>query len=118
MIFNKIASNTEGVKQKVMVIEISDSIMKNTKRIIKSSVSIHHDNFHKYFVNSEGSKAYGDGIAAAMETGYSLEVGQRSNTLVFGLKYERDMAGANFTVSSLAFRFSYSFHLFRKRRSD
>jgi len=34
----------------------SDKILHDKKRIIKSSVSIHHDKFHKYFVNSEGSK--------------------------------------------------------------
>ena len=34
----------------------SDKIIQSKKRIIKSSVSIHHDKFHKYFVNSEGSK--------------------------------------------------------------
>ncbi len=34
----------------------SDKIIHDKKRIIKSSVSIHHDKFHKYFVNSEGSK--------------------------------------------------------------
>ena len=34
----------------------SDKIIHGVKRIIKSSVSIRHDKFHKYFVNSEGSK--------------------------------------------------------------
>lgn len=34
----------------------SDKIIHGKKRIIKSSVSIHHDKFHKYFVSSEGSK--------------------------------------------------------------
>ncbi|MDE1727667.1 MAG: TldD/PmbA family protein [Thaumarchaeota archaeon] len=34
----------------------SDKTIRDKKRIIKSSVSIHHDKFHKYFVNSEGSK--------------------------------------------------------------
>ncbi len=34
----------------------SDKILHDKKRIIKSSVSMHHDKFHKYFVNSEGSK--------------------------------------------------------------
>lgn len=34
----------------------SDKIIRDKKRIIKSSVSIHHDKFHKYFVNNEGSK--------------------------------------------------------------
>ena len=67
-------------------------------------------------VNSEGPNGtYGDGIAVAGEAGYSLEVGQQSNTLVFGLKFESDMAGKNTSVSSISLRFSYSFHLFRKR---
>ncbi|HZS74283.1 MAG TPA: TldD/PmbA family protein, partial [Candidatus Nitrosotalea sp.] len=34
----------------------SDKIIRDKKRIIKSTVSIHHDEFHKYFTNSEGSK--------------------------------------------------------------
>jgi TldD protein len=34
----------------------SDKIIHDKKRITKSSISIHHDKFHKYFVNSEGSK--------------------------------------------------------------
>ena len=33
-----------------------DSIMQNKKRIHKSSISMEHDVFSKYFVNSEGSK--------------------------------------------------------------
>jgi hypothetical protein len=58
---------------------------------------------------------YGDGVAIAAEGGYTLEVGQRGNSLNFGLKYETDIAGSNYTISSIAFRLSYSFHLFRKR---
>ncbi|MGI0093800.1 MAG: TldD/PmbA family protein [Nitrosotalea sp.] len=34
----------------------SDKIIHDQKRIIKSSVLMHHDKFHKYFINSEGSK--------------------------------------------------------------
>ncbi len=63
----------------------------------------------------DGETLYGDGVALAVEAGYSLEVGQQANTLNFGLKYESDLAGAKTTVSSVGFRFSYSFHLFRKR---
>jgi hypothetical protein len=67
-------------------------------------------------VNSEGPDGtYGDGLAIAAEAGYTVEVGQRGNNLNFGLKYETDRAGANHTVSSVGFRVSYSFHLFRKR---
>ena len=32
--------------------------------------------------------SYGDGIALALELGYSLEVGQNENSINFGLKYE------------------------------
>jgi hypothetical protein len=69
--------------------------------------------------NTAGSDGtYGDGVALAGEVGYSLEVGQRANTLVFGLKYESDLAGANTTINAISLRFSYSFHLFRRRRDD
>ena len=45
-----------SVEEMIKIALESDSIIKKTKRIIKSSVSINHDKFHKYFVNSEGSK--------------------------------------------------------------
>jgi hypothetical protein len=59
--------------------------------------------------------SYGDGVAAALEAGYSLEVGQRGHEINFGLKYEADIAGANHTISSLGFRVSYQFNLFSKK---
>jgi hypothetical protein len=59
--------------------------------------------------------SYGDGFAAALEGGYSLEVGQAGHLLNFGLKYETDRAGAAHTLSSVALRLSYSFNLFRRR---
>ncbi len=58
---------------------------------------------------------YGDGVAAAFEIGYSLEVGERNNTFNFGLKYETDRAGSEHTINSVGFRVSYSFNLFRRR---
>ena len=64
---------------------------------------------------AEGDGSYGDGFAAALEAGYSLEVGQRNNTIVFGLKYEADIAGKDHTINAVGFRVGYSFHLFRKR---
>jgi hypothetical protein len=48
----------------------------------------------------EGEANYGDGIALALETGYSLEVGQRGHVLNLGLKYENDRGGASHTISS------------------
>lgn len=65
--------------------------------------------------NDDINKSYGDGVAVAAEAGYSLEVGQRANTLVFGLKYESDMVGGNNKINAISLRASYSFHLFRKR---
>jgi hypothetical protein len=58
---------------------------------------------------------YGDGVAAAMEGGYSLEVGERGNTINLGLKYETDRAGKAYTLSSVGLRLSFSFGLFRRR---
>jgi hypothetical protein len=69
-----------------------------------------------YFYNSTAA-TYKDGIAAALQTGYNLEVGQRGNAFDFGLKYESDMAGSDYTLGSISFRISYSFNLFRKRDS-
>jgi len=55
------------------------------------------------------------GLASAMEVGYTLEVGQRSNTLNFGLKYEYDLGKAGQKLQSLGFRFSYGFGMFRRK---
>lgn len=67
-------------------------------------------------VNSEGSEGtYGDGLALAGEAGYTLEVGESGNSLNFGLKFERIMAGESTSVSSLGLRISYSFRLFGRR---
>ena len=56
-----------------------------------------------------------DGIALAMESGYSLEVGQRGNSFNFGLKYENDRAVTEHTIGSVGFRVSYSFNFFRRK---
>jgi hypothetical protein len=53
------------------------------------------------------------GLALAIEGGYSIEVGQNSNDLLIGLKYESDLAKTS--ASSIALRFAYNFHLGRKR---
>ena len=58
---------------------------------------------------------YGDGIALAAEAGYTLEIGRRNNNLNFGLKFERDIASGVHKVSSVGFRVSYAFHMFRKK---
>lgn len=62
------------------------------------------------------AKFYGDGFALALEGGYSLGVGQGDNAINFALKYETDQTG-DFVANSVAFRVSFSFHLFRRRDS-
>jgi hypothetical protein len=57
-----------------------------------------------------------DGIAVALEGGYSIEVGERGNTINLGVKYEKAMTGSESSISSVGLRASYSFGLFRKQR--
>jgi TldD protein len=45
-----------SIEEMIKIALESDNIIKKTRRIIKSSVSITNDKFHKYFENSEGSK--------------------------------------------------------------
>jgi hypothetical protein len=52
------------------------------------------------------------GMAAAIEGGYSLEVGQRGNYFNFGIKFETDRAGPEHTLNSAGFRVAYSFGMF------
>ena len=64
----------------------------------------------------EGEEAtYGDGIAAALEGGYSLGIGQKGHAINFGLKYEYDHGNATHIIQSVGFRVSYSFRLFGKK---
>ena len=65
---------------------------------------------------TEGEDAtHGDGIAAAVEGGYTLEVGQKGHSVNFGLKYEYDRGNATHTIQSVGFRVSYAFGLFKNR---
>lgn len=63
----------------------------------------------------ETSAATKGGLAAALEGGYSLEVGQNGHSFNFGLKYENDMAGGDYSLSSLGFRVSFMFNMFKKK---
>lgn len=58
---------------------------------------------------------YGDGIAAALEGGYSVGVGESGHTINLGLKYETDRGGEGYVLNSVGFRISYAFNLFRKK---
>ena len=65
----------------------------------------------------EGKEAtYGDGIAVALESGYTIAVGQRSNTINFGLKYEYDRGAAAHIIQSVGLRVSYGFGMFQGRQ--
>lgn len=57
----------------------------------------------------------GDGIAGALEGGYTVEVGQNGHTLNFGLKYEYDRGNATHIIQSVGLRASYGFGLFKKK---
>ena len=45
-----------SIEEMVEIALECDKIIRSKKRINKSSISIHHDSFSKYFVNSEGAK--------------------------------------------------------------
>ena len=72
-----------SVEEMMKIALESDSIIKSRKRIIKSYVSIHHDKFHKYFVNSEGSKIthnFDDVIANLSATAHYSGLTESVNT--------------------------------------
>jgi len=72
-----------SVEEMMKIALESDSIIKSRKRIIKSSVSIHHDKFYKYFVNSEGSKIthnFDDVIANLSATAHYSGLTESVNT--------------------------------------
>lgn len=68
-----------------------------------------------YAKEGETAATYGDGIAGALEGGYSLEVGQNGHSLNFGLKYEYDHGNATHIIQSVGFRVSYAFGLLRRK---
>ncbi len=59
----------------------------------------------KSYLNIQG------GLALAMVTGYSQEVGFSGHTLVFGLKYETDLPGSNKQINTIGFRFAFNYNL-------
>ncbi len=63
----------------------------------------------------DGDATYGDGIAGALEGGYTVEVGQKGHTLNFGLKYEYDHGNSTHIIQSIGLRASYGFGIFRKK---
>jgi len=55
---------------------------------------------------------YGKGLALALITGYSLEVGQRGNSFIFGLKYEADLGSMNKQIHSIGLRVAFNYSMF------
>lgn len=49
------------------------------------------------------------GLALAMVTGYSQEVGFSGNSLVFGFKYEIDLPGSDTQFNTIGFRFAFNY---------
>ena len=73
--------------------------------------------YARVVVSEEGQDAtYGDGIAGALEGGYTFEIGQNANTLNLGVKYEYDRGGKEYKLQSVGFRVSYGFGLLRRGR--
>ena len=58
---------------------------------------------------------HGDGVAGAMEGGYSLEVGQKGHIINLGLKYETDRGSSSHIINSVGLRLSYEFNMFRNK---
>lgn len=66
--------------------------------------------------DQEPDARHADGVAAAVETGYSLEVGEGGNAFVFGLKYEADMAGSNYVIHAVGLRVGFNFLIYGRNR--
>ena len=58
---------------------------------------------NKSYLNIQG------GLAMAMVTGYSQEVGFSGNSLVVGFKYEMDLPGSDQQFNTIAFRFAFNY---------
>jgi len=49
------------------------------------------------------------GLALAIVTGYSMEVGFSGHSLLFGFKYETDLPGSNQQINTIGFRFAFNY---------
>lgn len=86
----------------------SDKIIRARKNIIKSSVSIRHDKFHKYFVNNEGSQIthnFDDVIANLSATAYYGGLTESVNTTEGGRGGMEMITGTN-DISDVALSIS------------
>ena len=72
-----------SIEEMIKIALESDGIIHSTKRIIRSFVSVNHDKFHKYFVNSDGSKIthnFDDVIANMSATSHYSGLTESVNT--------------------------------------
>ncbi|HEX6848227.1 MAG TPA: hypothetical protein VF144_14695 [Chitinophagaceae bacterium] len=58
---------------------------------------------NKSYLNIQG------GLALAIVTGYSLEVGFSGHSLLFGFKYETDLPGRDEQINTIGFRFAFNY---------
>jgi hypothetical protein len=49
------------------------------------------------------------GLALAIVTGYSMEVGFSGHSLLFGFKYETNLPGGNQQINTIGFRFAFNY---------
>jgi hypothetical protein len=54
---------------------------------------------------------HGNGIAAALEGGYSLEVGEKGHAINLGVKYEYDYGNATHILQSVGLRLAFAFNI-------
>jgi hypothetical protein len=77
-----------------------------------------------YFVPSAGyarvvdikegqDPTHGNGVAAALEGGYSLEVGEKGHALNLGVKYEYDYGNSTHILQSVGLRLAFAFNMAR-----
>lgn len=72
--------------------------------------------YTRVVISKEGEDpTHGDGIAGALEAGYTLGVGQKGHNLNFGLKYEYNRGNSTHIIQSVGLRVSYAFGMFRKK---
>jgi len=107
--------NTGSAKAYVSIKVGYKNIFSETKTGFYLEPSVGYCNVVDMSADQTEDATSGNGIAAALEGGYSLEVGQKGHTVNLGLKYETDRAGSLHTISSVGFRVSYQFNMFRKK---
>jgi TldD protein len=72
-----------SIEEMIEIAQDCDKIIRSKKRIHRSSISMHHDEFSKYYVNSDGaqiSQNYDDTIIALSVTAHEAGLSETVNT--------------------------------------